>query len=54
MECDYPKMVIQFLDHRTGINVGSGNWSKLGKNIGVNIDSKMGTESESWGLGSHL
>ena len=28
----------------TGINVGSENWSKFGKNIGVNIDSKMGTE----------
>ena len=35
----------------TGINVGSGNWSKLGKNTGVNIDSKMETESQSWGIG---
>ena len=33
----------------TGINVGSENWSKLGKNTGVNMDSKMGTESQSWG-----
>ena len=32
----------------TGINVGLGNWSKLGKNTGVNIDSKMETESQSW------
>jgi len=30
-----------------GINVGSENWSKLGKNTGVNIDSKMKTESKS-------
>ena len=29
----------------TVINVGLENWSKLGKNTGVNIDSKMGTES---------
>jgi len=35
------------------INVGSRNWSKLGKNTGVNIDSKMETESQSWGSGSH-
>ena len=36
-----------------GINVGSGNWSKLGKNTEIHIDSKMGTESQSWGSGSH-
>ena len=36
-----------------GINVGLENWSKLGKNIGVNIDPKMKTESQSWGSGSH-
>ena len=30
----------------TGINVSLGNWSKLGKDTGVNIDSKMGTESQ--------
>ena len=36
-----------------GINVGSENWSKLGKDTGVNIDSKMGTESQGWGSGSH-
>ena len=28
-----------------GINFGSVNWSKLGKNAGVNIDLKMETES---------
>ena len=32
----------------TEINVGSGNWSKLGKNTRINIDSKMGTELQSW------
>ena len=37
----------------TRINVGSRNWSKLGKNTGVNIDLKMKIESQSWGLGSH-
>ena len=37
----------------TGINVGSENWSKLGKDTGVNTDSKMETESQSWGSGSH-
>ena len=37
----------------TRINVGSENWSKLGKNTGVNIDSKMGTESQSWESDSH-
>ena len=37
----------------TEINVGSKNWSKLGKNTGVNIDSKMETESQSCGLDSH-
>jgi len=36
-----------------GINVGSGNGSKLVKDIGVNIDLKMGTESQVWGWGSH-
>jgi len=36
-----------------GINVGSENWSKLRKGTGVNIDSKMGTESQSWGSESH-
>ena len=34
-----------------GINVGSKNWSKLGKDTGVNIDSKMETESQDWGSG---
>ena len=29
------------------INVGLGNWFKLGKDIRVNIDSKMGTKSQS-------
>jgi len=38
----------------TGINVGSGNWSKLGKNTGVNIDSKMRTESQKLGIGFTL
>jgi len=37
----------------TGINVGSRNWSKLGKDTGVNIDSKIGTESQDWGSGLH-
>ena len=37
----------------TETNVGSENWSKLGKNTRVNIDSKMGTESQGWGSGSH-
>jgi len=36
-----------------GINVGSRNWSKLGKDTNANIDSKMGTESQGWGSGSH-
>ena len=29
-----------------GINVGYKNWSKLGKKTGVNIDSKIETESQ--------
>ena len=37
----------------TKINVGSKNGSKLGKDIGVNIDSKIGIESQSWGSSSH-
>ena len=37
----------------TRINIGSENWPKLGKNTGVDIDSKMETESQSWGSGSH-
>ena len=50
MECDYPKLEIQFLKFiGTRINVGSENWSKSGKDIGVNINSKMRTESQSWG-----
>jgi len=36
-----------------GINVGSKNWFKLGKDTGVNIVSKMETESQSWGSMSH-
>ena len=36
-----------------GINVGPENWSKLGKDTGFNIDSKMGTESQGWGSRSH-
>ena len=35
-----------------GINVGSKNWSKLDNKIRVTIDSKMETESQSWGSGS--
>ena len=55
MECDYPKFdgsVSRSMD--TGINVGSGNESKSVKDIRVNIDLKMGTESQVWGSGSHL
>ena len=37
-----------------GINVGLENCSKLGKDAGVNIDSKMETKSQGWGMGSHL
>ena len=37
----------------TGINISSKNWSKLSKNTGVNIDSKIETESQNWGSGSH-
>jgi len=37
----------------TGINVSLKNWSKLGKDTGVNIDSKMKTESQGWGSRSH-
>ena len=37
----------------TGINVGSGDESKLGKDVRVNIDSKIGIESQSCGSGSH-
>ena len=33
------------------INIGSENWSKLGKDTRVNIDLKIGTESQGWGLG---
>ena len=44
---------IHFLSMATGINVGSGNWSKLGKDTRVNIDSKMVTESQDWRSGSH-
>ena len=39
MECDYPKLEIRSIG--TGIDVGSENWSKLGNDTGVNIDSKM-------------
>ena len=37
----------------TGINVGSDNRSNLGKDTEVNIDSKIGTESQNWRSGSH-
>jgi len=37
----------------TGINVGSGNGSNLGKDAEVNIDSKIGIESQSCGSDSH-
>ena len=37
----------------TRINVGSRNESKLGKDTGVNIDSKFETKSRSWGSRSH-
>ena len=37
----------------TAINVGSENWYKLGNDTGINIDSKMETESQGWGSGSH-
>jgi len=36
-----------------GINVSSGNWSKLGNDNGINIDSKIETESQDWESGSH-
>ena len=35
------------------INVGSENLSKLGNDTGINIVSKMETESQGWGSGSH-
>ena len=35
----------------TGINVGSRNWSKLGNDTEVNIDSKMKADSQGWGRG---
>jgi len=37
----------------TGINVGSKNGSNLDKDTGINIDSKIKTESQSCGSGSH-
>ena len=37
----------------TKINVGSGNESKSVKDIRLNIESKIGTESQGWGSGSH-
>ena len=37
----------------TGINVGSENGSNLGKDTGVNIDSKIRIESQSCGSGLH-
>ena len=37
----------------TDINVGSKIRSKSNKDIGVNIDSKIGAESQSWGLESY-
>ena len=37
----------------TEINIGLENRSKLGKDIRVNIDSKMGTETQSWRSGSY-
>jgi len=37
----------------TRINVGSRNGSNLGKDAGVNIDSKIGIESQSCGSGTH-
>ena len=53
MECDYPKLVIQFLDLWVREDVGSENWPKLDNDTGVNIDSKMKIESQGWGSGSH-
>ena len=37
----------------TEINVGSENWSKLGNDTRINIDSKMETESQNWESGSN-
>ena len=37
----------------TGINVGLKNVSKLGKDTGVNIDSKIRIDSQSYKSGSH-
>ena len=35
------------------INIDSGIGSKLGKDTGVNINSKIETELQSWGSDSH-
>ena len=53
MKCDYPKegSILKSMDTR--INVGIENGSNLGKDTGVNIDSKIGIESQSCGSGSH-
>ena len=37
----------------TEINIRSGIGFKSGMDIGVNIDSKIRTESQSWGSESH-
>ena len=37
----------------TRINVGLGNGSNFGNDSGVNVDSKIGIESQSYGSGSH-
>jgi len=47
MECDYPNRCSISSFMSTRINVGSGIGSKWGKDTGVNIDSKIGIESQS-------
>ena len=46
IECDFPKLVVQFQNLWVRNQVGSGIGSKLGKDIEVNINSKFGTESQ--------
>ena len=53
MECDFPKSVVQFQDLWVRELVLLGNWVQIGKGYRVNVDSKIGTETQSLGSGSH-
>ena len=46
MECDFVRLEIQVKITSMGIKIDSKMLLKLGNNIGVDIDSKFGTESQ--------